>query len=83
MIKDFIVPHEMTLGEVELLKLKTTKKDLLLNLRSVKVVGKDGKELTLSINLDGPIRIIERARFEKNKANYPFCNWQTLNLQEK
>ena len=67
---------------MELLKLQTTKKDLLLNLRHVKI-KKDGKDLTLSVNLDGPIRIIERARFEKNKANFPFCNWHSLDLKEK
>lgn len=61
-IKDFIAPHEITLGEVELLKLKTTKNDLLLNLRSVKM-KKEGRDLTLSVNLDGPVRIIEKARF--------------------
>jgi hypothetical protein len=81
-IKDFIAPHEMTLGDVELLKLKTTKNDLLLNLRHV-VIKKDGKDLTLSVNLDGPMRIIERSRYEKNKSAYPFCNWHTLNLKEK
>ena len=47
----------MTIGQIELLKLKTTKKDLLLNLRGVKI-KKDGKDLVLSVNLDGPIRII-------------------------
>ena len=52
----------MTLGDVELLKLKTTKNDLLLNLRNVKV-QKDGKNLTLSVNLDGPVRTVERARY--------------------
>jgi hypothetical protein len=60
--------------------LKTTKNDFLLNLRNVKV-KKDGKDLTLSVNLDGPVRIVERARYEKNKSNFPFCNWQTLNLK--
>jgi hypothetical protein len=61
-IKDFVAPHEITLGDVELLKLKTTKNDLLLNLRHVKV-KKDGKDTTLSVNMDGPIRIIERVRY--------------------
>lgn len=61
-IKDFIAPHEITLGDIELLKLKTAKKDLLLNLRNVKF-KKEGKELTLSVNLDGPVRIVERARY--------------------
>lgn len=81
-IKDFITPHEMSLADVEILKLMTTKNDLLLNLRNVKI-KKDGKELTLSVNLDGPVRIVERSRFEKNKTTFPFCNWQTLNLKEK
>ena len=72
-IKDFITPHEMSLADVEILKLMTTKNDLLLNLRNVKI-KKDGKELTLSVNLDGPVRIVERSRFEKNKTTFPFCN---------
>lgn len=63
-----------------MLKLKTAKNDLLLNLRNVKI-KKDGKDLTLSVNLDGPVRIVEKARYEKNKANYPFCNWHTLKLK--
>jgi len=41
-IKDFIAPHEMSLADVEVLKLKTTKNDLLLTLRNVKV-KRDGK----------------------------------------
>jgi hypothetical protein len=80
-IKDFIAPHSITLAHIELLKLKTTKDDPLLNLRHVKF-HKENKDLTLSVNLDGPIRIIERSRYEKNKSNYPFCNWHTLNLGE-
>ena len=81
-IKDFIAPHSMTLAHIELLKLKTAKDDLLLNLRHVKF-HKDNRNLTLSVNLDGPIRIIERSRYEKNKTSYPFCNWHTLDLGEK
>jgi hypothetical protein len=56
-IKDFIAPHEITMADIEILKLQTTKEDLLLNLRHVKI-KKDGKDLTLSVNLDGPARII-------------------------
>jgi hypothetical protein len=52
----------MSLADVEILKLKTTKNDMLLNLRNVKI-KKDGKDLTLSVNLDGPVRIVERARY--------------------
>jgi len=52
----------MSLAEVELLGLKTAKNDLLLNLRHVKI-KKDGKDMTLSVNLDGPARIIERLRY--------------------
>lgn len=52
----------MTLAHIELLKLKTAKDDLLFNLRHVKI-RKENKELTLSVNLDGPIRIIEKARY--------------------
>jgi hypothetical protein len=81
-IKDFIVPHEMSLADIELLQLKTTKNDPLLNLRHVKI-RKDSRELTLSVNLDGPARIIERARYEKHKATFPFCNWHSLTLDEK
>lgn len=62
MIKDFIAPHEITMADIEILKLQTTKEDLLLNLRHVKI-KKDGKDLTLSVNLDGPARIIERSRY--------------------
>lgn len=62
MIKDFIAPHEISIADIEILKLQTAKDDLLLNLRHVKA-KKDGKDLTLSINLDGPARIIERSRF--------------------
>jgi hypothetical protein len=47
----------MTFCDIELLKLKTAKNDLLLNLRHVKV-KKDGKDRTLSINLDGALRIV-------------------------
>jgi hypothetical protein len=61
-IKDFIAPHEITMADIEILKLQTTKEDLLLNLRHVKI-KKDGKDLTLSVNLDGPARIIERSRY--------------------
>ena len=81
-IKDFIAPHGITLAHIELLRLKTAKDDLLLNLRHVKF-RKEDKNLTLSVNLDGPIRIIERHRYEKNKSSYPFCNWHTLDLGEK
>ena len=35
-IKDFIAPHSITLAHIELLRLKTTKEDPLLNLRHVK-----------------------------------------------
>ena len=56
-IKDFIAPHSISLAHIELLKLKTAKNDLLLNLRHVKF-HKDNLNLTLSVNLDGPIRII-------------------------
>jgi hypothetical protein len=45
------------MADVEILKLQTTKEDLLLNLRHVKI-KKDGRDLTLSVNLDGPARII-------------------------
>lgn len=69
----------MSLAQVELLGLKTAKNDLLLNLRHVKI-KKDGKDMTLSVNLDGPARIIQRLRYEKNKAVFPFCNWHTLAL---
>lgn len=62
MIKDFIAPHEITMADIEILKLQTAKEDLLLNLRHVKI-KKDGKDLTLSVNLDGPARIIERSRY--------------------
>ena len=51
MIKDFIAPHEISIADIEILKLQTAKDDLLLNLRHVKA-KKDGKDLTLSINLD-------------------------------
>ena len=61
-VKDFIVPPEMALYEIEALELKTKKNDLILNLRNVKI-KKDGKDLTLYVNLDGPIRIIEKSRF--------------------
>lgn len=36
-IKDFIAPHDMSIADIELLSLKTSKNDLLLNLRSVKI----------------------------------------------
>jgi hypothetical protein len=39
------------------LGLKTAKNDLLLNLRNVKI-KKDGKDLTLSVNLDGAFKLI-------------------------
>jgi hypothetical protein len=81
-IKDFIAPHEISLADVEILKLQTAKDDQLLNLRHVKI-KKDGRDLTLSVNLDGPARIIEKTRFEKNKLIFPFCNWHTLNFKEK
>jgi len=53
-----------------------------LNLRNVKI-KKDGKDLTLSINLDGAAKIIEKVRYEKNKTSFPFCNWHTLNIKDK
>lgn len=49
-------------------------------MRLLKQLKKDHKEVEISVNLDGPIRIVERARYEKNKAIYPFVNWHTLNL---
>jgi len=36
-IKDFIIPHEMALYEIEALELKTKKNELLMNLRNVKI----------------------------------------------
>ena len=79
MIKDFIVPHEVSINEVEALDLETTKGDKLINFKDVKV-KKDGKELTLSVNIDGPTRIVERSKYEKNKTIFPFCNWRTINI---
>jgi hypothetical protein len=56
-IKDFIVPHKMCIAEIEALELKTGKGDSLLNFKDVKM-RKDGRELSLSVNIDGPVRII-------------------------
>lgn len=41
-MKDFILPHEMALYEIEALELKTKKNELLMNLRNVKI-KKEGK----------------------------------------
>jgi hypothetical protein len=53
-----------------------------MNLRPVKI-KKDGKEITLSVNIDTPVRIIERLKYEKHKQGYPFCNWETLKITSK
>ncbi len=50
-----------------------------MNLRHVKM-KKDGKEITFSINIDNPVRIVSRLKYEKNKQSYPFCNWQVLKV---
>lgn len=36
-MKDFIIPQEMALYEIEALELKTNKNELLMNLRNVKI----------------------------------------------
>jgi hypothetical protein len=36
-MKDFIIPHEMALYEIEALELKTKKNELAMNLRPVKI----------------------------------------------
>ena len=36
-MKDFIIPHEMALYEIEALEIKAKKNDLLMNLRNVKI----------------------------------------------
>ena len=53
-----------------------------MNLRPVKV-KKDTKEMTMSVNIDSPVRIIERIKYEKHKQGYPFCNWETLKITSK
>ena len=81
-MQDFIIPHEMALYEIEALELKTKKNELVMNLRPVKV-KKDTKEMTMSVNIDSPVRIIERIKYEKHKQGYPFCNWETLKITSK
>lgn len=69
----------MALFEVEVLNIKTAKNDAILNLRNVKI-KKEGKEIPMSVSIDGPFRIIEKSRYEKNKTVYPFNNWKTIML---
>jgi|JI6StandDraft_1071083.scaffolds.fasta_scaffold01887_7 hypothetical protein len=64
-IKDFIVPHNMSLYEVEVLQIKTKTGEPVLNFKKVKVpsgptdTGKEGqKDLEISVQVGGPIRII-------------------------
>ena len=75
-IKDFIAPHNMTISEMEALELMTSKGDCLFNFKNVKI-----KELALRVNLEGPIRIVERERYEKNQASYPFNTWHTMSIE--
>lgn len=70
-IKDFIVPLKMSIADIEALELKTAKGDLLLNFKNVKI-----KEMILSVNVDGPIRIVEKSKYEKNIGSYPFNTWR-------
>lgn len=70
-IKDFILPHKMTIADMEALELKTAKGDLLLNFKNVKI-----KDTVLSVNVQGPIRLIQKSKYEKNIATYPFNTWR-------
>lgn len=36
--------------------------------------------MTLSVNIEGPIRIIEREKYEKNITSYPFNTWRQMNI---
>lgn len=65
----------MTIAEIEALEMKTTKGDLLLNFKNVQI-----KDLKLSVNVEGPVRIIEKAKYEKNITAYPFNTWQKMNI---
>lgn len=77
----------MSLYEVEVLKVKTKTGEPVLNFKKVRVpvgtteAAREGqKDVELSVQTGGPIRIIERSRYEKSKALYPFHNWHTLQL---
>ena len=65
----------MTIADIQALQLKTAKGDLLLNFKNVKI-----KDLTLSVNCDGPVRIIEKVKYEKNIAAHPFNTWRVMEI---
>ena len=79
MVKDTIIPHDMSVGEIETLELKNQKQEPLLDFNSVKM-KKDGREVEMSVNLGNPVRIIEKSRYLKSKAQFPFCNWNMVRL---
>lgn len=62
-IRDFIVPHNMSIEEVEVLHIKTKTGEPVLNFKKVKVPcgpteTKGQKELDVSVQTGGPARII-------------------------
>ena len=57
MVKDTIIPNEMTIAEIETLELKNLKMEYLLNFNNVRI-KKDGREFSMSVNLGNPVRVI-------------------------
>lgn len=80
-IKDFVAPHNMSIHEIEMLNIKTKTGEALLSFHKASM-KREGKEMDMYVNIGNPIRVIEKAKYEKSKTFHPFATWHTLDLEK-